>query len=183
MSEFLQHRFEQSARLPAAQNEVFDFLDDFEQLGAHMMHATWMMAGSSMRYEFDSTRGREVGGVVKLIGSFLGFRLEINEQITERTPPLEKSWRTFGGLRMVIMSAYHMGFSVEPEREGSRLTFFIEYALPARGFGRHLGKMFAGAYARWCVRSMVAAAIRRFGGISTGSATAADTPRYGSISI
>jgi hypothetical protein len=163
MSEFLEHRFEQATRLPASQKQVFDFMDDFGQLGAHMMQANWMMAGSSMRYEFDATRGREVGGVVRIIGSFLGFRLEIAEQVTERSAPAGKSWRTFGGQRMLVMAGYHMGFSVVPQQGSTRLEIFIEYALPPRGFGRLLGKLFAGAYARWCVRSMLEAAIERFG--------------------
>jgi hypothetical protein len=162
MSEFLEHRFEQGTDLAASQIRVFEFMDDFEQLGAHMLRARWMMAGSRMRYEFDASRGREVGGVVRLLGSFLGFRLEIAEQVTERSSPAQKSWRTFGGQRMLVMSAYHMGFSVTPLREGSRLEVFIEYALPRRGPARLLGKLFAGTYARWCVRSMLAAAIRRF---------------------
>jgi len=164
MSELvLPHGFEQSVELPAPRQQVFDYLDDFERLGEHMMRSSWMMAGSRMRYQFDAARGREVGARVQLTSSFLGIGLAIAEEVIEREPPQFKSWHTLGAPRMLILAAYRMGFSVEPTRQGSRLQVFIDYAIPQSGIGRLLGRLFAGVYARWCVRSMLASATGHFG--------------------
>ena len=164
MSELVLPRgFEQSVDLPAPRHQVFDYLDDFERLGAHMMRSSWMMARSHMRYEFDTARGRAVGGRVWLSGSFLGIRLAIDEEVIERQPPRFKSWRTIGVPRLLILAAYRMGFSIEPTRQGSRLNVFIDYAIPQSGIGHLLGRLFAGVYARWCVRSSLASAARHFG--------------------
>lgn len=185
MSEMVLPRsFEQSADLPAPQDQVFDFLDDFERLGAHMTRSSWKMAGSHMRYQFDAARGRAVGGRVSLSGSFLGIRLAIDEEVVERQPPAFKSWRTFGVARMLILAGYHMGFSLTPLRHGSRLAIYIDYAIPRSGIGRLLGGLFADGYARWCVRSMLASATSHFGAVcaSTDAAIPRPTPTHGSAS-
>ena len=179
MSELvLPHGFEQSVDLPAARHQVFDYLDDFERLGEHMMRSSWMMAGSRMRYQFDAARGRAVGARVQLTGSILGIGLAIDEEVSERQPPLFKSWHTIGAPRMLIVAAYRMGFSIEPMRQGSHLQVFIDYAIPQGGIGRLLGYLFAGVYARWCVRSMLASATRQFGAAaeSTDAAISLQSP-------
>jgi hypothetical protein len=179
MSELvLSHGFEQSVDLPAPRHQVFDYLDDFERLGAHMMRSSWMMAGSRMRYQFDAARGRAVGAQLRLTGAFFGIALTIAEEVVERQPPLFKSWRTIGVPRMLILAAYRMGFSIEPTRQGSRLQVFIEYAIPQGGIGRLLGRFFAGMYSRWCVRSMLASATEKFGAApaSTAAATSLQSP-------
>jgi hypothetical protein len=38
--------YEEQATVPAPADLLFDYLDDFEQLGAHMTRSSWMMAGS-----------------------------------------------------------------------------------------------------------------------------------------
>ena len=154
--------FTESVDLPASSERVFEFLDDFENLGSHMTRSSWMMAGSSMHYEFDAARGRETGARVRISGSFLGLRLQIDEMVDDREPPSRKSWRTVDAQRMWVIAAYRMGFSVDATRGGSRVTLFVDYALPPSGVGRVLGLLFGARYARWCVRSMLAAATRRF---------------------
>jgi hypothetical protein len=47
--------------------------------GVYMMRSSWMMAGSEMRYEFDDARGRARGATVRMLGSFLGLCLQIDE--------------------------------------------------------------------------------------------------------
>lgn len=156
------HSFSESLVLPAAREHVFHYLDDFERMGAHMTRANWMMAGSSMRYEFDAARGREVGSRVSMTGSLLGMRLQIQEVVEDRDPPLRKSWRTVDAQRMLALTSYRMGFSIDQAGSGSRLTVFIDYALPPSGVGRVLGLLFGDWYARWCVRSMLNTAASHF---------------------
>ena len=160
----LPRHFAQSVILNTTCERAFEFLDDFEQLGAHMMNSSWMMAGSRMHYEFDGARGRAPGAHVRLLGSIAGIPLQIDEEVAEREVPQYKSWITVDAQRMLIMDAYRMGFSLEPADRGSRLEVFIDYALPERFPGRLLGWMLGGAYARWCVRSMLDTAGDRFGG-------------------
>jgi len=160
--------YSQSSILKTSCEQAFEFLDDFEQLGAHMKRSNWAMAGSHMEYEFDAGRGRAPGAYVRLTGSVLGRPLQIYEQVVEHDVPKFKSWITVGDQHMLILDAYRMGFSLDPVPQGARLEVFIDYARPTGVPGRLLGWLFGGLYARWCVRSMVATANRRFGG---GAAT------------
>jgi hypothetical protein len=82
------HHIQRSVVLRERAYPVFEHLDDFERLGAYMMRSSRMMAGSRLRYEFDSKQGRALNGLVKLRGSFLGIALAIDEEIIERVPPL-----------------------------------------------------------------------------------------------
>jgi hypothetical protein len=51
-----------------------------------------------------------------------------------------------------------MGFDVAPERGGSRVRVFIDYASPDRPPARWLGRR----YARWCTERMLGEAARHF---------------------
>lgn len=155
--------FEQDVVLPERAAVVFEHLDDFERLGAHMMRSSWMMAGSHMHYEFDASRGRALHAKVGLRGSMLGLRLTIDEEIVERTPPTVKAWQTIGTPRMLVLSAYRMGYALAPEQNGCRLKVFIDYAFPPRGFAGWLARIAGPMYARWCVISMIEDAVRVFG--------------------
>lgn len=155
--------YQESADVGARADLVFDYLDDFEALGSHMTRASWMMAGSRMRYEFDEARGRRVGASVRLRGSFLGLSLDIDERVTERAPPLAKAWETIGLQRMLILAQYRMGFAIAPTATGSRVTVFVDYAIAERGLSHWLGRAAGGFYARWCVRSMLRQAGSKFG--------------------
>jgi hypothetical protein len=155
--------YDESIDLGATADLVFGYLDDFEALGAHMTRASWMMAGSRMRYEFDEARGRRVGAHVRLRGSILGVPLDIEERVIERVPPFRKAWQTIGRPRMVVLAHYRMGFSIAPIAGGCRTTVFIDYARAEAGIARWLGRAGADYYARWCVRSMTGQAAGKLG--------------------
>jgi protein-S-isoprenylcysteine O-methyltransferase Ste14 len=168
----LPYHFARSVDLGAPAEVVFEHLDDFEELGAHMMRSSWMMAGSRMRYEFDEAHGRKAGAEVRLLGSILGMKLEIREQVIERAPTRSKSWETVGQPRMLVLAAYRMGFSLAPTAEGCRLQVFIDYAMPRDAIGRWLGRLLGTPYARWCVRNMIAEAAGRLGHAPDGTNSA-----------
>jgi hypothetical protein len=168
--------FEQSIDLHASVNAVYAHLDDFERLGAHMMHSSWMMAGSAMRYEFDAARGRKLGAKVRIVGAFLGIKLVIDEEISRYEPPLHKAWNTVGKPKMIIMRGYSLGFDLAATAGGCRLKVFIDYELPEHGSARWLGKMFGAPYARWCVTSMIADASKAFGNPHVPHTMARGTP-------
>jgi hypothetical protein len=172
----LPHHFEQSANLTAPCDVVFDYLDEFAHFGEHMMRSSWMMAGSSMRYEFDEAHGRAVGARIRLRGAFLGASLEIEQRVAERTPPFSKSWQTTGEPRMLILTGYRMGFALSSQAGRCALRVYIDYAKPERGLGRWLGQVAAAPYARWCVRSALEGALRRFGQTPEGNVGVARGP-------
>jgi hypothetical protein len=45
-----------------------------------------------MTYEFDEAKGRAVGSVIKMGGSFLGIKLFVEEVVTERDSPRRNVW-------------------------------------------------------------------------------------------
>lgn len=156
------HSDEVTADVRASAAQLFDHLDDQARLGSHMEKPSMMMMGGRMTYDFDNAKGRAVGSVIKVGGSFLGVRLFVEETVTERNPPRRKVWETRGQPRLLIIGSYRMGFEITPSGERSKLRVFIEYAAPLTPVGRVLGRTFAPMYARWCVKRMAEDAERHF---------------------
>ena len=143
---------------------LFAHLDDHRRLAGHMEKPSLMMAGATMRVETDALKGQAVGSVIRIIGRVLGVNLAVDEVVTERVPPLRKTWETCVDPRLLVIGAYRMGFSITPQRNCSRLVVFIDYQLPPRGFSRVLALVFGGAYAAWCTRRMATDAVAAFVG-------------------
>jgi hypothetical protein len=148
------HTDEMMAEVHAPPDRLFDHLDDQARIGAHMEKPSLMMMGGRMTYGFDEAKGRAVGSVIRVGGSFLGIRLFIEEVVTERDPPRRKVWETRGQPHILIIGAYRMGFEITPSGHHSNLRVFIEYDHAPSPIGRILGSAFAPLYARWCVKRM-----------------------------
>lgn len=155
------YAFSKSAKsfVAAEPSAVFEILDDPRRLGRHMEKPSAMMLGGSMRYLLDGMGGREVGSVIRVEGSVLGVRLSIVERITERDPPRRKVWETTEEPRLLVFGNYRLGFEITPEGAGSQVRVFIDYDLPRTRLGRLLGPLGAHAYARWCIKRMLAEAV------------------------
>ena len=153
------------AIIRASQAEVFAYLDEQTRLAAHMEKRSMMMLGGRMTYEFDAAKGRAVGSVIRMGGSFLGISLFVREIVTERIPPTTKRWETRGRQRMLVIDSYVMGFETRQIGGGTRLRVFIDYLVPPCVPGRWLGLLFAPFYARWCVSRMVKDVNRHFGAV------------------
>lgn len=153
----LQHRTQ--VEVDADAPTLFALLDDHRRLAGHMEKPSFMMAGATMRVETDARHGQAVGSVIRLAGRVLGMHLEVEEAVTERVPPLRKTWETRGEPRLLVVGPYRMGFIISPQGDRSRLVVFIDYRLPPRGFAHGLGLLFGRAYAAWCTRSMAADAV------------------------
>ena len=156
----LQHTSE--GVVPASVDRVFAHLDDHARLASHMERSSWMLGGGQMHVELDAEGGQAVGSRIAMSGRAFGFRLAMEEVVTERRPPLRKAWETRGTPRLLVIGTYRMGFDLEPVAIGSRLRVFIDYALPDSGLGRVLGRFFGSAYARWCTQRMVDDAVSYF---------------------
>lgn len=165
-------RREATAHVGAPPEVVFARLDDPTRLGEHMGKRSPMMGGGRMTYDVDALKGRAVGSHIRMGGSAFGFRLSLDEVITERTPPLRKTWRTVGAPKLVVIGPYEMGFEIDPIPGGSALKVWIDYDLPPSRLGHALPTL-GDAYARWCVQQMAEDARRAFGGpaAKAGAAT------------
>lgn len=156
------YRHESSGTVAAPPAVLFEHLDDHARMSEHMSKRSWKMGWGRMAIEFDAGKGREVGSHIRLAGRAFGFWLELEEVVTERIPPHRKVWQTVGNPRLLVIGGYEMGFELTPLDDRTVLRVFIAYSLPASGFERVLGSMFASSYAAWCTRKMVDDAARRF---------------------
>ena len=158
----LPFHFESDVELNALADAVFALLDDHSRLSAHMTKPSWMMAGSVMTLEFDSSNGRAVGAKISLQGRVLGIPLSVKEIVTEHNPPLRKVWSTIGKPQLVVIGSYRMGFEIAPGTRTSNLRVFIDYALPKGAISYWLGYLFGNFYARWCTKRMTSDAATHF---------------------
>lgn len=149
-------------RVRAAPEALFTHLDDHSRLSGHMNRSSWMVFGSRMELHLDAANGHEVGSVITLHGKVLGVTLRLEEAVVERLPPSRKAWETIGEPRLLVIGRYRMGFEIAPSAADSTLRVFIDYDLPGRGVPRALGRLFGGAYARWCTQQMARDAFASF---------------------
>ncbi len=154
--------FESRASVRAPADTLFSHLDDPKRLSSHMGRSSWMMMGSRMDIQLDESQGRAVGSRIRLQGRVLGIRLSVDETVTERTPPFRKVWETTRTPKLLVIGPYRMGYEITPRSGASMLRVFIDYSLPDKPPTRWLGRLFGGAYARWCTRRMVEDAARHF---------------------
>ena len=154
--------FESTERVETAPATLFAHLDHHDRLTGHMSQSSWMMAGGKMQIAMDDLKGRGVGATIRISGRVLGVLLSAEEVVTEHEPPFRKAWATVGDVRLLVIGPYRMGFDIAEDGSLSRLRVFIDYALPARGISRWLGRLFGGWYARWCTRRMVLDAVQTF---------------------
>ena len=147
--------YEIEAAVPAAPEQLFDYLDDPRRAGGHMSRRSFAMAGARMVIETDAQQGRELGSVIRMRGRPLGIPLSLEEIVVERKPPSLKAWVTAGQPRLLVIGQYRMGFWIAPTPEGSYLTVFIDYRWPSNPWLRLPARLLAASYARWCCRQMV----------------------------
>lgn len=140
--------------IPAKPEDVFAHLDNHSRLSGHMSKSSWMMFGSSMDMHVDDGKGQKVGSIITLEGRVLGLPLRVEEAIVERVPPVRKAWRTIGKPELLVIGTYSMGFDIKATGTNSTLRVFIDYELPASGFGHILGLLLGSVYARWCTDQM-----------------------------
>lgn len=134
---------------------LFAHLDDHRRMAGHMEKASLMMAGATMRVTLDALGGRAVGSLIRLDGRGLGLSLQVEEVVTEREPPVRKTWETRGRPQLLVICDYRMGFTITPlDSDHAHLEVSIDYALPPHPPARWLGRLFGCAYAVWCTRRM-----------------------------
>jgi hypothetical protein len=154
--------YEEAQLIRGPADQVFEFVDVFQNLSKHMDEPNWRMLWGWIKVKTDEKGGQEVGSVVSLNGSVLGIKLAVIEKVTRREPPYRKSWRTFNGISLLVIGHYTLGFEITPQEGNSVLTAHIDYELPSSARARWLGYLLGGLYAKWCVREMLHAAQHHF---------------------
>lgn len=144
-----------SGRVEAPPQDLFDRLDDPQNLSMHMEEPSIAMLGARMRLSTDPLGGHCVGSVIRMEGRVLGIPLWLEEAITERDPPHFKTWESRGEPRLIVIGPYRMAFHIAADRRGSQLTISIDYRWPAGAWGGLLGRLFARSYAKWCCARML----------------------------
>ena len=84
---------------------LFAILDDHRRLAGHMETRSLMMSGATMRLETDAQQGQAVGSVIRAAGRVLGMNLAVEEVVSERVPPLHKSWETRREPRLLVIGS------------------------------------------------------------------------------
>jgi hypothetical protein len=148
--------------IDAPVDRLFDFLDDQSNLSSHMSKSSWMMLGSTMDVYMDAESTRAVGSKFGFRGAIVGVPLAVDEVVIGREPPLRKTWETVGEPCLWVIGRYRMGLELTPRGATTNMRVFIDYALPAGGLPRVLGRLFGNTYARWCTRKMVSDARRHY---------------------
>jgi len=153
---------EASADIGADIDQVFAYLDEPRNLAGHMESSSPMMAGSSMHIEVDERGGRGLGAHIRMSGRVLGVPLSLDEAVVAYQPPRHKAWETLGEPRLLVLGGYRMGVDLQPLTGMTRLRVWIDYAWPAGGVGRLLGRLLGASYARWCTKQMLRSCRDRF---------------------
>ena len=153
---------ETTALAHAPIDTVFAYLDDPTSLAAHMGRSSMMMMGSKMAIEVDAGGGHAIGSTIRMHGRLMGLSVSLEEVITEREAPHRKLWETIGTPQLLVIAHYRMGFELAPRGDSSLVRVFIDYGLPTTAPGSWLGRLFGGAYARWCTEQMAEGAARHF---------------------
>ena len=159
------YRFSAEARgiVEAPAHVVFAFLDDQENLSAHMSKPSGMMLGTTMKIAMEPDHTKRVGSRFGFTGSVLGVPLRVDEVVTSRTPPSGKTWETTQEPTLWVIGRYAMGFELVPQGSRSDLRVYIDYSWADGLLGSILGRLFGPSYARWCTSIMVNDAVKHFG--------------------
>lgn len=147
--------YEENVLIATSADEVFSYVDDFNNFSSHMNKSSWMMGGGKMETKIDEGKGQKVGSHIQMTGKVFGVSLFLDEVIMIREVPFRKEWQTVGNVNLVVIDQYTLGFNIKPENNNSRLKVFIDYGLPKSFKTYLLGTLFGEMYAKWCVRQMI----------------------------
>lgn len=139
----------------AKPEDVFAMLDDHARLAKHMARPSWRMGWATMQIAVDPGKPRGLGSHIAIRGRVLGFRLFVDEEVTQYDPPSMKAWETTVEPRLLVIGQYRMALSTTPQNHGTLLRVAIDYDWPKPALSRIAGAIFGRMYARWCVRQMV----------------------------
>jgi len=147
--------------VPKPVDEVFAFLDDVRNMGAHMERGGM---GVKLQHERLSENDTGVGATSRWHGRAFGLKVDYTTVVSRWVPNREKSYETIGRPRMIIMSGFRMHWTLEPAVTGTKIAIDLEYGRPDSLVGRFLSRLLGKRYGDWCLNMIMAdteAALRR----------------------
>lgn len=156
------YHYARQSEVPCPAEALFRHLDDPTRLSAHMGRASWQMGGGKMSIELGDGGWQQVGATALMQGRALGIALRVRSRLVEYAPPQRKTWETDGEPDLLMIGRYRMGLEISDRPAGALLRVFIDYDPPQHFPARALGVVFGRFYARWCVDTMVADALKHF---------------------
>ncbi|MEJ5962972.1 SRPBCC family protein [Pedobacter immunditicola] len=141
--------------IAAPADKVFDYMDQLDKTGMHMMKSSTMMMGSKLALVQVSENSSGLNSSYRWHGSVMGWNTDFTVRVTKWIRYKEKVWETIGEAKMIIMSWYRMKLLVMRQNQASEVELSIDYKLPRSGFYRVLGYIFAPIYSHWCLKNML----------------------------
>jgi hypothetical protein len=145
-------RYEDSAFIPAAAEDVFDYVDDHAHFYSHVVKFS-RVVGGRMELQMDEGRGRSAGSHLRLSGKVLGTSLSLEEVITRREPPHLKAWETVGTPKFLVVGRYQWNVQIQPQTGGAALRVSLDYDPPAKA--GWLRRLLSRVYMKLCAREMI----------------------------
>ncbi len=149
-------RFHRVIEVPQPAEEVFRCLDDVRVAGAHMQKGDM---GVKLRVEQLSANSEGEGATYRWLGKAFGLPIDYAVVVDRWIKDRERSSRTIGKARMIIMSGFRMHWTLEPTDTGTRITIDFEYDLPSSLMGRLLSRLLGKRYGDWCLEMIVGDAV------------------------
>lgn len=142
--------------VPRPVDEVFGFLDNVRNMGAHMERGGM---GVKLQVERLSEHDTGVGATYRWYGKAFGLNVDYTTVVRHWVPNHEKAYETMGRARMIIMSGFRMRWSLVPVVTGTKIAIDLEYGRPDTLVGRFLSRLLGKRYGDWCLNMIMADAV------------------------
>ena len=140
---------------PALPGEVFDLIDDLGITGMHMTKSSMALMGSKLDLNYLTEHHTGPGSKYRWTGKMIGIKMDFTVEVTKWIYGVEKSWETIGEARMIIYSWFRMHLLLRNQNGGAVAELSITYEKPIQWYLKILSFLFAGLYARWCLKNML----------------------------
>jgi hypothetical protein len=145
--------FQKSIEINASPEAIFQFMDDIENTGMHMMKSNSAMMGSKLTLEWITEQRTGVKTRLRWKGNVVCFPLDFTVEVTKWIFAKEKAWETIGDVKLIILNWYRMYLKLTPLPNGATQTELgIFYTIPGKNI---LAFLLSKRYATLCVESML----------------------------
>ncbi|HRH64778.1 MAG TPA: SRPBCC family protein [Bacteroidia bacterium] len=144
-----------SILIKSSPEKVFEYMDQLGNTGMHMMKDSAMMMGSKLKLEQLSENAIGLNSRFRWYGRMMGFQMDFTIVVIKWVYGKERIWETIGPAKMIILKWYRMRFELTEEKDSTHVELSITYSRPDELFYKIVSFLFAGIYARWCLKSML----------------------------
>lgn len=139
----------------ASPEQVFAYMDEIGNTGAHMEKRSMAMMGSKLKLIKLSENATGLNSKYLWKGKTMGFKMDFTVLTTKWEKDKEKTWETIGKAKMIILDWYQMRLVITEDGENTKADLSIKYTKPRKFFFRSVGFFLAKPYAKWCLKNML----------------------------